>query len=259
MNSETAHKSVITHHQIHRVHPDHQIKQRRWSERPRNDKAKSAHCPQLLKPKKHEHLLYIPLQFRDYENHVLLDTCTIQGAMSESELGCILTAHSSALLQERPAPENKIQIASGNIASIKRSPTPVFSSGRHFWRNNHRSANHGQYPQWYVLFRDKLCDSGPQKQPGRLPRLVTTAQATSWEIYIWSFWNGSLPEKCSRPIPTCYGANHHGNRTQDLLRENGSYSWFHPKAWLHNDSGNERTQRRKNKNNWSNEPECPHV
>ena len=38
-------------------------------------------------------MLYVPLQFREYENEGLLDTGTIQSAMSENELRRILQAH----------------------------------------------------------------------------------------------------------------------------------------------------------------------
>ena len=63
-------------------------------------------------------MLYVPLQFREYENFGLLDTGAIQSALSEAEL--ILTAHPAALLKELPAPEFKVQIANGNIVPVRK-------------------------------------------------------------------------------------------------------------------------------------------
>ena len=65
-------------------------------------------------------MLYVPLQFREYENFGLLDTGAIQSALSEAELRCILAAHPAALLQELPAPEFKVQTANGNIVPVKK-------------------------------------------------------------------------------------------------------------------------------------------
>ena len=42
---------------------------------------------------KKDKMLYVPLQFREYENHGLLDTGAIRSAMSEDELRRILSAH----------------------------------------------------------------------------------------------------------------------------------------------------------------------
>ena len=47
-------------------------------------------------------MLYVPLQFNQYENHALLDTGAIQSAMSEAELRKISTAQPEAILQELP-------------------------------------------------------------------------------------------------------------------------------------------------------------
>ena len=55
-------------------------------------------------------MLYVPLQFREYENEGLLDTGAIQSAMSENELRRILQAHPAAQLEEYPAPDFKVQI-----------------------------------------------------------------------------------------------------------------------------------------------------
>ena len=43
---------------------------------------------------------YVPLQFRQYENHGLLDTKAIGNANSENEVRRILSAHPAALLDE---------------------------------------------------------------------------------------------------------------------------------------------------------------
>ena len=65
-------------------------------------------------------MLYVPLQFRAYENFGLLDTGAIQSALSEAELRRIITAHPAALLQEHPAPEFKVQITNGNIVPVRK-------------------------------------------------------------------------------------------------------------------------------------------
>ena len=54
-------------------------------------------------------MLYRPLQFDKYGNHVLLDTGAIQSAMSEAELRKITTAHPEAILQELPPRTSKFK------------------------------------------------------------------------------------------------------------------------------------------------------
>ena len=73
-----------------------------------------------LQLNKKDRMLYVPLQFRKYENSGLLNTRAIQSALSESELCRILTAHPAALLQELPAPEFKVRIANGNIVPTRK-------------------------------------------------------------------------------------------------------------------------------------------
>ena len=65
-------------------------------------------------------MLYVPPQFREYENQGLLDTGAIQSAMSENELRRILQAHPAAQLEEYPAPDFKVQIANGNIVPARK-------------------------------------------------------------------------------------------------------------------------------------------
>ena len=65
-------------------------------------------------------MLYVPLQFREYENQGLLDTGAIQSATSENELRRILQAHPAAQLEEYPAPDFKVQIANGNIVPVRK-------------------------------------------------------------------------------------------------------------------------------------------
>ena len=69
---------------------------------------------------KKDRMLYVPMQFRDYENFGLLDTGAVQSAMSEAELHRVLQAHPSALLEELPAPDFKVQIANGHIVPIRK-------------------------------------------------------------------------------------------------------------------------------------------
>ena len=65
-------------------------------------------------------MLCVPLQFRQYENHGLLDTGAIQSATSEDEQRRITAAHSVALLEEYPAPDFKVQIANGSIVPVRK-------------------------------------------------------------------------------------------------------------------------------------------
>ena len=73
-----------------------------------------------LQLNKEDRLLYVPLQFRQYENHSLLDIGAIQSAMSEDKLRRILSAHAAALLEEYPAPDFKVQIANGSIVPVRK-------------------------------------------------------------------------------------------------------------------------------------------
>ena len=65
-------------------------------------------------------MLYVPLQFRQYENHGLLDTGAIRSAMSEDELRRILSAQPAALLDEYPAPDFEVQFANGSIVPVRK-------------------------------------------------------------------------------------------------------------------------------------------
>ena len=73
-----------------------------------------------LQLNKKDRMLYVPLQFRAYENVGLLDTGAIQSALSKAELCRILSAHPAALLEELPAPELRVQIANGNIVPVRK-------------------------------------------------------------------------------------------------------------------------------------------
>ena len=113
----------------------HPISDRTLPDQPNDEKRTTMSKPgnQQKKPKyeirqlsatlqlnKKDKMLYVPLQFREYENFGLLDTGAIQSALSEAELRRILTAHPAALLQELPAPEFKVQIANGNIVPVRK-------------------------------------------------------------------------------------------------------------------------------------------
>ena len=64
-------------------------------------------------------MLYVPLQFREYENYGLLDTGAIQSAMSENELRRILQAHPAAQVEEYPALDFKVQFANGSVVLVR--------------------------------------------------------------------------------------------------------------------------------------------
>ena len=74
-------------------------------------------------------MLYVPLQFRQYEIHGLLDTGAIRSAMSEDELRRILSAHPAALLEEYTAPVFKVQTANGRIVPVRKQALLRFFIG----------------------------------------------------------------------------------------------------------------------------------
>ena len=78
-----------------------------------------------LQLNKKDSMLYVPLQFREYENFRLLDTGVTQSALSESEIQRILTAYPATFLQ----PEFKIQIANGNIVPVRKQVLVRFFIG----------------------------------------------------------------------------------------------------------------------------------
>ena len=53
---------------------------------------------------KKDKMLFVSLQFNNYENQGLLDTGAVQSALSEAELRKITTAHPEAVLDELPPP-----------------------------------------------------------------------------------------------------------------------------------------------------------
>ena len=55
-------------------------------------------------------MLFVPLQFNNYESQGLLDTGAVQSAVSEAELRKITSAHPEAVLDELPPPNFKVQI-----------------------------------------------------------------------------------------------------------------------------------------------------
>ena len=65
-------------------------------------------------------MLFVPLQFNNYENQGLLDTGAVQSALSEAELRKITAAHPEAVLDELPPPNFKVQIANGNLVPIRK-------------------------------------------------------------------------------------------------------------------------------------------
>ena len=65
-------------------------------------------------------MLCVPLQFNNYENHGLLDTGSVQSALSEAKLRKITAAQPEALLDELPPPNFKFQIANGNLVPIRK-------------------------------------------------------------------------------------------------------------------------------------------
>ena len=92
MHPEKAQILVITHHQTQQVSPeviDYQTRQNRLSDGPQREVRPFS---RTLRLNKHDRMMYIPLQFCDYGNRALLDTGSLQSAISESELRRELTA-----------------------------------------------------------------------------------------------------------------------------------------------------------------------
>ena len=87
---------------------------------PKKPKYEIRQLSATLQLNRKDKMLYVPLQFRGYENVGLLNTGAIQSALSEAELRRILSAHPAALLQELPAPEFKVQIANGSIVPVRK-------------------------------------------------------------------------------------------------------------------------------------------
>ena len=65
-------------------------------------------------------MLFISIHFAEYEKQALLDTGAIQSATSQTELHNILTTHPMALTEKMPAPEFKVQIANGDLVSVRK-------------------------------------------------------------------------------------------------------------------------------------------
>ena len=82
-----------------------------------------------LQLNKKDKMLYVPLQFREYEKFRLLDTGATQSALSESEIQRILTAYPATFLQQLPEPEFKVQIANGNIVPVRKQVLVRFFIG----------------------------------------------------------------------------------------------------------------------------------
>ena len=100
---------------------------------PKKPKYEIRQLSATLQLNRKDKMLYVPLQFREYENFGLLDTGAIQSALSEAELRRILSAHPAALLQELLAPEFKVQIANGSIVPVRKQVfTTIFIGGKVF-------------------------------------------------------------------------------------------------------------------------------
>ena len=65
-------------------------------------------------------MLFVPLQFNNYENQGLLDRGAVQSALSEAELRKIVAAHPEAVLDELLPPNFKVQIANGILVPIRK-------------------------------------------------------------------------------------------------------------------------------------------
>ena len=113
-------------------------------------------------------MLYVPLQFHEYENFGLLDTGAIQSALSEAELRRVLSAHPAALLQELPAPEFKVQIANGSIVPVRKQVL--------LRKNIHGSPNHGKCTHRNVILQEVLSNPGLSQQHSEISPPTTLSQ-----------------------------------------------------------------------------------
>ena len=143
-------------HQRERVNP---TRTRNPQQKPNelDDNTKQGHQPKptnirplsaTLQLDRRNKMLYVPLQFREYENQGLQDTGAIQSAMSENELRRILQAHPAAQLEEYPAPDFKVQIANGNIVPVRKQVLLRFFIGGN---NIHDPTNNGKHPHRNVV------------------------------------------------------------------------------------------------------------
>ena len=78
-------------------------------------------------------MLFVPLQFNNYENQGLLDTGAVQSALSEAELRKITAAHPEAVLDELKPPNFKVQIANDIFVPIRKQVIlRFFIAGKEF-------------------------------------------------------------------------------------------------------------------------------
>ena len=244
MNPERAHNPMISHHQINQAPPeviDHRTNQRHQSDRPRNDKAKSANCLHLRSRTN------LTACSTDPCNFVITKTMPSL-TLAPYRVVCLRWAtvhfHRSPLSVTTSNACTRIHIWNRQRQHRdhqKVGPTYFFSCRQNFWRDLHRIANDGQYPHWHILSQDVHRNSGLRKQPGPLRRLVITAQATPRELQLWSLCTEGPPKNWCRPIPTSYCSNHNSNQTRHILPNQWIYSCFHPKVWPHPESGDEWT------------------
>ena len=158
------------------------------------------------KLKKHDRMLYMPLQFRYYENNALLDTGAVRNAMSERGLRCILTAHPSALLVGLPAPEHKIQIANGNIVPIRKQVQLRLSLARKIYEETFIVLpTIGNILIGLSFFRKYCVTRDLRNKLVHFPDLSLQFMPHHRKFKYGGF-------------PTSYGANHHSNQTRHLLR-----------------------------------------
>ena len=93
---------------------------------------------------KEDKILYVPLQFNEYENHALLHKSAIQSAMSEAEL-CKKQRPIPMLSSETyPPPNFKIQITNGIVVPVRKQVLLRFYvAGKVFEENVFNSTHYG--------------------------------------------------------------------------------------------------------------------
>ena len=140
-------------------------------------------------------MLYVPLQFRAYENQGLLDTGAIKSAMSENELRRILQAHPAAQLEEYPAPDFKVQIANGSIVPVRKQVLlRFFIGGKVFEETFMISPTMGNTLIGMSFFKKIFGNTRPRKQYCQIPRNHPSVETTKWEVQIANVGTQNITE-----------------------------------------------------------------
>ena len=83
-------------------------------------------------------MLYVVLQFEQYEIQEVLNSAAIQSAICETELCCVPVTNSTALTQQLPASNFKVQIAERSIVPVTKQAFSWFFIPSHYFEETFR-------------------------------------------------------------------------------------------------------------------------